>query len=37
MWKKWLSALLCALMIASCAAAEEADAAHGGWRSGTFR
>ena len=29
MWKKWLSALLCALMIASCAAAEEADAA---WR-----
>ena len=30
MWKKWLSALLCALMIASCAAAEEADAA--AWR-----
>lgn len=29
MWKKWLSALLCALMIASCAAAEEADTA---WR-----
>ena len=29
MWKKWLSALLCALMIVGCAAAEEADAA---WR-----
>lgn len=29
MWKKWLSALLCALMIVGCAAAEEADTA---WR-----